>query len=397
VKHSLKRYHCSLIVVAFLVAASPPACAGWTETLQYHGFLSQGFVLTSDNRFYGTSEKGSFDLTEIGLNASVRPLSRLGISAQVLYRRAGEMDDTEVRLDYGLLDYTVLSLEDFRLGVLLGRYKNPLGLYNETRDVAFTRPSIFLPQSIYFDRTRNLALAFDGGLLYAEYNGSFGDVSLRLGAGRPTVNSTELERLIISENGPGELEDQTSYIGQLLYELGGGRLRLAASGAALNVRYRPGPNDRFGNGQLRFQPVIFSAQYNGENFSLTSEYAIRPSNLKNFGAFPTTQFTGESYYFQGTYRLADDWEVIARYDVFYGNREDRYGGDYEATTRRPGFNRYAKDWTVGLRWDVTPSLMLRAEYHRVHGTGWLAVSENPDLRRLDPDWDLFAVLLSFRF
>ncbi len=380
-----------------MATVSQLACADWKETLQYHGFLTQGFVLTSDNRFYGTSEKGSFDLTEIGFNASLRPLSRLGISAQVLYRRAGEMDDTEVRLDYGLLDYTVVSLDNLRFGVLLGRYKNPLGLYNETRDVAFTRPSIFLPQSIYFDRTRNLALAFDGGLLYGNYTSAFGDVSLRLGAGQPTVNSTELERLVTGINGPGELDDQTSYIGQLLYELGGGRLRLAASGAALNVKYQPGLQDRFGSGQLRFQPVIFSAQYNGEDFSLTSEYAIRPSRLSNFGVFPDTQFTGESYYFQATYRLTDDWEAIARYDVFYADREDKHGNDYEARTHQPGFTRYAKDWTLGLRWDMTSSLMLRAEYHRVHGTGWLAVSENPNPRQLQPDWDLFALLISLRF
>ena len=38
--------------------------------LQMHGFLSQGWVWTSDNDFFGDSQDGSFDYTELGVNAS---------------------------------------------------------------------------------------------------------------------------------------------------------------------------------------------------------------------------------------------------------------------------------------------------------------------------------------
>jgi hypothetical protein len=44
----------------------------------------------------------------------------------------------------------------------VGRIKTAYGLYNTTRDVPFTRPSIVLPQSIYFERTRNLTVSADG-------------------------------------------------------------------------------------------------------------------------------------------------------------------------------------------------------------------------------------------
>ena len=43
----------------------------------------------------------------------------------------------------------------------------------------------------------------------------------------------------------------------------------------------------------------------------------------------------------------------------------------------PAHNRFAKDITVGLRWNITPEFMLRAEYHRVNGTGWLSTLDNP--------------------
>ena len=69
--------------------------------LQIHGFASQSFITTSDNDVFGNSdEDGSFGFTEIGLNALLRPLPRLQISAQGLSRRAGKDNSGIPRLDF---------------------------------------------------------------------------------------------------------------------------------------------------------------------------------------------------------------------------------------------------------------------------------------------------------
>jgi len=86
-----------------------------------------------------------------------------------------------------------------------------------------------------------------------------------------------------------------------------------------------------------------------------------------------------------------------RYDAYYADKDDRDGKDFAAATRLPRFTRFAKDWTVGLRYDVTPQFMLRAEVHRVDGTGFLAVQDNPKPQALRHDWDLFMLQASFRF
>ena len=52
---------------------------------------------------------------------------------------------------------------------------------------------------------------------------------------------------------------------------------------------------------------------------------------------------------------------------------------------------------MGMRFDLTPSIMLRAEYHHVNGTAWLPLQDNPDLTRLRREWDLYALLVAFRF
>lgn len=371
------------------------------ESLQIHGFASQGFIESSDNNFFGESQDGgSFDYRELGLNASLRPLPNLQLSAQIVSRVAGEGSNGDVRLDYGFADYSFISNETSLWGLRLGRIKNPFGLYNDTRDVAFTRPSILLPQSIYFDRTRNLAFSADSLEVYGEHRSERGDISFQFGVIEPIVDDLDTEVAVLGGDRPGKLDAKSSYIGRAIYERDGGRLRLAISGAQVNVGYDPAlsfPAD-FKSGSIRFTPWIFSVQYNTERWSLTSEYALRHFELKDFGVAPLNlDFTGESYYLQGTYRFNPKWEAVLRYDVLYTDKADRDGSNFAAATGRPAHNRFAKDWTVGLRWNITPSLMLRGEYHRVNGTAWLPLLDNPNPSESTQHWDLFAMLVSYRF
>ncbi|MCH9639896.1 MAG: hypothetical protein K0U40_10435, partial [Betaproteobacteria bacterium] len=75
----------------------------------------------------------------------------------------------------------------------------------------------------------------------------------------------------------------------------------------------------------------------------------------------------------------------------------RDGSEFAATSRQPAHTRFAKDLTAGLRWNVTPSFMLRAEYHYVNGTAWLSTLDNPDPTDTSRYWHLFAVQASYRF
>ncbi|WP_239249172.1 hypothetical protein [Candidatus Nitrotoga sp. M5] len=367
--------------------------------LKVHGFLTQGVVITSDNNFLGQSNKqASADFREIGVNASLRPTSDVQLSAGILSHKAGETDNGNLRLDYGLIDWTLSTSEQSRTGLRLGRVKINFGLYNKTRDVAFTRPSILLPQSIYFERTRNPTVAADGAELYFDHYGEVGSLFMTLGLGRPQIESEASKIALVGLIPNGRFESTLMPMFQTIYELDGGKYRFGFTALQLDTGYNPGARDVLGPGRLKFTPKIFSAQYNAEYWSITSEFALRPASNSGFGPnAPDATIHGQSYYIQGSYRLAPKWEALLRYDVAYTDSKDRDGKAFAAATRQPSFTRFSKDWTAGVRFDVTPAFMLRAEYHRVDGTAYLPVQDNPNTSSLVRRWNMFMLLASFRF
>lgn len=219
---AISRIGLGLLLAALTCGARANGPAFLPDDFQLYGFLSQGYVKTSANRFYGESDKGSWDLREIGVNLSYRPRPELLISGQLLSRTAGNMYDGELRLDYGLIDYAPLMDLDRTMGVRLGRLKNPLGLYNDTRDVPFTRPSIFLPQSIYFDRVRNLELSLDGGGLYGDFVTDAGEFFFQLNYGLMDVDKN-VEAAFLGQDWPGEMKTDDPWVtARLIYEYEGG-------------------------------------------------------------------------------------------------------------------------------------------------------------------------------
>ncbi len=381
---------------------------------QAHGFLSQGYTYTSANDFFGNSQgAGSLEFTELGVNVLGHPLPNLLLGAQGLYRDTGGSDDDDFRLDYANLDYSFELGERAKIGLRAGRVKNPFGLYNESRDVVWTRPAVLLPQSIYFDALglRTPELASDGGLFYGRY--AFGDHAF---TAEFLVSEPNLDTAVGFLTGIGEatgsLGGRPLFIGRGGYEWQEGRFRLLFTVVDLDLDFEPDSPVALPGTVSLFGPLV-SAQVNLEDWSFTGEY-LRTSICRSgiFPMLPTDPTardfllddTAESYYLQAQYRFAPGWSAIARYDAFFANADDHDGS---ATARGLGLPRhrfYAKDLTVGLRWEFARDWLIAAEYHNIDGTGWLSPIDNPGINDpalaravSDGHWDLLAVMLSYRF
>ena len=168
-----------------LLAQRPAAAAGLTlpgqvAELQVHGFISQGFLLTSANDYLARSSKGSFEFTELGLNFTLPATDRLTLGLQIFSHALGPVGDYRATLDWYSLDY---HWRDW-LGIRAGRVKVPFGLYNDSSDIDSARTAILLPQSIYPASNRDFLLAQTGGELYGFKDlGAAGGLDYRLYGG----------------------------------------------------------------------------------------------------------------------------------------------------------------------------------------------------------------------
>lgn len=392
----------------------------WLDNFQYHGFASQGLIFTTDNNFFGDSDHGSAKLTEIGINASTQISSNIRLAGQVISRHAGEFYNGSPWLDYALVDIKLLSTPQYQFGAYLGRIKNPIGLYNETRDVAFTRQGVFAPQVIYFDKVRNLVMSADGLSFYSNHFLSNGNLLIQAGAGYP-IPDKNVEYAYMGQDWAGKLNaDELSFFGRIMYEHDGGRWIYSLSGAQLGIDFDHGAADAIpfpagpglSSGEIKIDYTVVSAQYNGEKWQFITEAALEHVVYDGIGAtFDSSGFDSIGFYGQLDYKFTPNWQAFIRYEEFQLHKDDWNG--QEAATKSietsqflsgfgiqqppsPAHVNYAKTWVIGGHWDIKSNLRLRAEYHISEGVATLSPRENT-IPLTNKYWDMFAMSLSYRF
>jgi hypothetical protein len=397
-----------LLLIFTTTSAFAELNTDWLKQIQIHGFATQGLIFTTDNNFYGDSDHGSADFTELGINANVQLSPKVRLAGQLLSRHAGNMDNGSVNVDYALLDINLLATAKGNVGLYLGRVKSPLGLYNETRDIAHTRASVFTQQAIYFDKIRDLTMSSDAVHFYGQYFLPNGTLLLQAGVGY-ALPDDNVERTYLGQNWTGKLEsNMPALVGRIMYEHDGGRWIFALSGASLELDFNAGAMDSIDSGKIEIDYSILSAQFNGEKWQLTAEGAVQKSNFIGFGGiYDDVKPLG--FTLEAKYRFTPKWQTFIRSETFYLDKEDKYGR--AATTKlqqisdrfyggqlpiQPAYNRYSQAWIVGGRWDINDNLMAAADYHMIKGGAILSAADN-DMNNTTKYWDMFAVSLSYRF
>lgn len=388
--------------------------------LQIHGFVSQGFVLSKGNNVNGSSKdsSGSLKYQEFGVNSSWRPRGDLLLAGQLASVRAGASTDEYLVLEYGLVDYTPYQGERGRFGLRAGKIKLPIGFYNDSRDAVFTRPSILMPQGVYLDNSGARAFGYFseiGGSIYGDlYAGDHAIYLEATGFGEQGLGDTA-DIAILRKKAAGEFKVDRGVLLRLSDDYDGGRARAALSLASVKVNYKADPNKPFStasnlfakDGDLDFKQAVLSLQYNWPQFSLTGEYVWRTFKLDElipanpFGLSSKVDLSPTGAYLQGTYRITPRWSSFLRYDEQIRDGNDRNGRSQSARSKQPQPRYYffAKDWTVGTRYDLGSNVAMWAEFHYVDGVAWVNPLDNPgfDSGRADRYWNLFTVMLGYRF
>ena len=391
-----------------LLASSSPLM----DNLRINGFLSQGYINSSGNNYYGDTKDGTFQLNEVGLTLNSQVNEKLKVGLQFLSRDVGKTGNNTVRLDWAFADYHF----DDKLGIRMGKVKMPMGLYNEGRDSDFLRPMAFLPQSIYDEVRRDLLVANQGVSIYGNLPAWFlGDIDYQAFAGENNFPEDSPLLLGLKQSAQQTITANSLVYGTVIsmtadnkYIFGGSLilntkidgLRIGASyfrgKADLYITTATGPNQFVPQGELEMvHRFVYSLEYVKKKFTFATEYSESYRKQQIFG-YKIYDAPSQEYYAMLTYSLTSKLSATALADFYYDNMNDR-GGEALPPTR-PKFMGWQKDYGFGMRYDVNPNWALKAEYHEVDGAGlFTSIFNPPSPSVLVKDWNYYIVKASFNF
>jgi hypothetical protein len=424
-------------ILLLLVAAVPLCFAGEIgENLYLKGFVSQGYLNTSDNNYLiPRSVNGSAEFTEAAITLLARPMDRLQVGIQFLGRNFGDTGNDEVVIDWAFGDYRWKD----QLGFRAGKVKMPFGLYNEGRDVDMLRTTIFLPQSIYNEKQRDFILAYEGLGVYGNFDlhgggeldyhlyggtlnvpdatqGFWGDLFANAGESLEPVAGIIFDR----ENGYAEGTSDAQYRsmddsqvtfpwifgGSLIWAnaLDGLRLGTTAMTSRYNIQsvlrydvqvpepypeagYHPYSIDVDETVKIEYLATI-SAEYLRNNWNLAAEYYQDSISSKN----------STGWYVQAGYRVSRLLSLAG----YYADAEP-VGGDEVIEELEmlglPDYYGWQRDLTISGRFDLTDFWLFKLEYHFIDG---VALTEPQTIEEdlADPKarrWGMFAAKTTFHF
>lgn len=364
------------------------------DALAVHAFVSQGFLVTTDNNYLADSSHGSFEFTEVGINFT-KPLSDdLRVGIQLFARDLGPIGNYQAQLDWFYLDYRWANWLGFRAG----RVKLPFGLYNEINDVDAARAFVLLPQSIYPTQQRDYLLAQTGVELYGyvDLEGA-GALDYRLYGG-----TVFLEKPDVAPGSPFEISDiRIPYVagGRLLWETPLAGLRAGGGVQFLqldfDLRFDPQlwtPLQMAGSVPADFDGIveadlpvtlwIASVEYAANDLLVAAEYSRWSGEVESSvpELVEEDATTAERMYVMAAYRLSPWLQPGAYYALHFANIHDR--------NRR---STHQHDTAVVVRVDLNEHWLVKLEAHYMHGTAALRPELNDGVSKaeLEPNWLLF--------
>lgn len=407
-RHQLWSLPCITSALATVLCMNMFAAAQSTD-LYISGFASQGFLITSGNRFLvDKSLEGSFELNETGIAIQANPNDRLRVGIQMLARDVGEEGNNVVMLDWAMGDY---HWRDY-LGIRAGKIKLPLGFYNQGRDIDMLRTSILLPQSVYYERQRDFVLAHEGLSVYGNVplhakgyldyevycgtlnvpdvtHGFWGSIFQAGGAG----SAVDLAPQFAAKYGANPANTSVVFLGseeesvQFPVVYGGaltwfppiqglrvgttwliGEFDMSAKwNYAVSLVDSAGDRREFTtqadfNNEFHLDQIdAFSAEYAVDRLTIAAEY--NSSVLDQGFGFTSRE---EGYYGSVSYRVCDRVTVGSYYSLYY-TRADDHKGKYTEEIGAPDYIAWEKDLVFSTRVDLSPNWLVKAEYHYLDG------------------------------
>jgi len=390
-----------LLLTAVLYFFSTSVMAS-EQNFQLHGFVSQGIIDVNGSNFVNDDGSLSTELTELGLNASYQLNSTLRLTGQVVYLNGGNRYVEGARIDYALLDWSVYDNYSWQANIYLGRFKNNHWLYSSSRDIPFARPSIILPQSVYFDGFRDIAVGSEGiAVKISHSDDDYGDFDFNLSYGSSAISDKQA-KMVLSALAQGKSKQDYDAQASIYWQPTCSSWLFGVSLLDSTFSYNMNDDfDFFVNGDFYFQFYTMNALYEGEHWEFSGKiYQERFITKGFYNSQYDSSPMGQGAYFQSRYKVNEKLTLLARYEHFYNDKEDKKGNKLEETTGGlvPAYFAYHRDATMGLAYDFSSNFSLKLEYHWLQGAGRLTpvVIPNPQVND-SKNWQLWTAQLMYWF
>ncbi|MEH8019185.1 hypothetical protein MN202_18255 [Rheinheimera muenzenbergensis] len=366
----------------------------------WNGFIAQGLIRAEDSSFVNADGDWSAQLTELGLNARYQLAPAWHLSGQTVYLDGGNRYPPGLRLDYLFVDWAAYNSEAWQANIYLGRFKNQHWLYSSTRDVPFTRPSIVLPQSVYFDSFRDIAVATDGLSLQLRHSADYGDLTFNWSYGTVPI-SVEQSRQLLGQQTQGDTRMNHDHKLSLYWQSLHSKFSYGVIIQEATFDYRRGGTELLSDARFTSQRLMLAARYQSEHWELSTELQQEVVTTEGFflPQFSRKQF-GQGGYVMLQYYYSNNLRLFTTLDYAVTDKDDRQGKKLQQMTGGavPAYFGYQHTFMLGGSIDLNQHWRLDAEVHWVKGTGRLAPVIQPDVSRNNSEyWQVLALQLMYRF
>jgi len=346
---------------------------------EVHGFVSQGFMKSTDNNYLAQSERGSFEFNEVGLNFTKTLTDRFRVGMQLFMRDLGPVGNYKPQFDWFYLDYRFFDW----LGIRAGRTKIPFGLYNEYNDIDAARVAVLLPQAVYPTLNRDYLLAQTGGEIYGRTpHSAIGEFEYRAYGGTIYMDAS---------SNPAIHNLDLPYVlgGRLMWEAPVDGLRIGGTYQTLklnaDLELPPEALQQYAAAglipadatnpfpvQLPIWLWVASLEYSWRDLTLAAEYSQWKAKLTT--EYPTLDQSvkNERMYIMASYQVVPWLATGLYYSLFFPDMADRTGVD-----------KQQHDVAVSLRFDPIEHWLIKLEGHFMSGTAYLDPQLNNGVQPAD--------------
>ncbi|WP_085296884.1 hypothetical protein [Cognaticolwellia mytili] len=315
-----------LIASAFLLSFGANT-TDWVDNISTSGFIAAGALNISSNEDDKATKSSS--IVEGGLHLSAILPKNIEMNGQVLYRDVGDLSNYSnfkaFSLDYLTFDWRYSGSENSEQVVSIGRFKSNGGIYSNTRDIPFTRPSILLAQPIYTEESRSINSHIDGIRFNSTIFTSQGDYSVEVGFGDNELSDNFISSLLQGDNSDSISADGMYFL-DLRYRNSNWlivstyhNVEIEFAGAIAGDSFGV-PNFNFDiNMKVQLENLLLGVQYLTKDFEITAELIKQKATTPMIDIFSSYSskdlaYKAFGYYLQARYFITPTVSMMARYE-----------------------------------------------------------------------------------